>query len=75
LFTNTGIAIPVIGKSVNFAPGNTAMQVRMNIVWFGGRAVIDIASDIAVELLFFQLCNRDQFAVSEVPANFFINSL
>ena len=39
------------------------MQVRMNIVWFCGRAVIDIAPDVAVELLFFQLCNRQQFAV------------
>ena len=39
------------------------MQVRMNIVRFCGRAVIDIAPDVAVELLFFQLCNRDQFAI------------
>jgi len=39
------------------------MQMRMDIVRFGRRAVIDIAPDIAVELLFFQLCNRDQFAV------------
>ena len=39
------------------------MQVRMNIVGFGRRAVIDIASDIAVELLFFQFCNSDHFTV------------
>ncbi len=39
------------------------MQVRMDIVRLSGRTVIDIAPDVAVELLFFQLCNRDQFAV------------
>ena len=45
MIANTGVALPVIGKGFNFGHWDTAMQVRVDVVRIGGRALFVVGID------------------------------